>query len=226
MTQMTENLFDTYCQRPTVALFMSGGGSNAQAILSDPELPELYEITTIVTDNPTSNAAHIARANHLELLDRPARAFHQPNERAEYFDALAQQLKAGRVQAIFYAGFMKIVTPVFAELFPGINVHPADLSIKDSGGLARYRGMDAMQQMIKELGYVRSTAHVVDTPFDCGSAISLSEMVVPDQTMPDSELHQLLKPKEHKLYTQTLKLLGRGLIRTSDIPISLFTEDS
>ncbi len=74
--------------------------------------------------------------------------------------------------------------------------------------------------MRRDLGFVRSTVHVVDNPVDSGSAISFSEAIYPNEDMSDREVHQQLKEKEHAIYSKTLLLLGRGILMPSAIPYS------
>lgn len=218
-TNLTQEVIGLYSTRPNTAILMSGSGSNALAILHRPEIRDLYNIDTLVTDNGQSNARDIAENYGLELIENHVDRFSDQKNRTGYFDELAGLLAKRGIQAAFYAGFMKISTPEFCERFPGVNVHPADLSIIGGDGIAKYRGMKAMSQMRGDLGYVRSTAHVVDNPVDSGSAIALSGIVYPEAGQSDVELHERLKLKEHYLYPETLKLLGKGLVDLSRIPL-------
>ena len=69
------------------------------------------------------------------------------------------------------------------------------------------------------IGYVSSTVHVVDIPFDSGSAIAVSEPVWEgDLSAPDHEVHDMLQERERIIYPRTLILLGRGVLLPSKIP--------
>ena len=218
---ITAEVFDIYRQRPSVAVLMSGAGSNAVALLENDEFRDLYDIRTIVTDNPLSNAQQIAERFDLRYMERPKSRFITPEEREEYFLSLHKEIGNLGVNTAIYAGFMKIATPEFCEAFPGVNVHPADLSVKDADGMAKYRGMNALSLMRKDLMHVASTVHVVDNPVDSGSAISVSSSLpVEDSTIPDHMVHEELKALEHLIFPQTLILLGRGSISSLKIPYS------
>jgi phosphoribosylglycinamide formyltransferase-1 len=216
---ITEVIFETYQERPRVAILMSGSGSNARAILDDEEIRDLYRIEAIVSDNEASNATTLSSEYGVSLVQNHIGKFNSADSRTRYFDDLRTELRERDVTVALYAGFMKITTPSFCEAFPGVNVHPADLSIKGIDGLAKYRGMRAMPDMRRDLGFVRSTVHAVDYPFDTGSAISLSDVVTPNEEETDLEVHNRLKVFEHKVYVSTLKLLGRGTISIADIPL-------
>lgn len=218
---ITSEVFETYRQHPKVAVLMSGSGTNAESILSNEEFRDLFDVRTIVTDNPTSGAAQLSDRFNITLTSRPLRRFASLEDRVEYFSSLKDELGRLGVVAAIYAGFMKITTPEFCEAFPGVNVHPADLSIKGVDGLAKYRGMDALSQMRSDLGQVAATVHVVDNPVDSGSAISISRHLdASDSSVTDKELHNSLKGLEHIIFPQTLVLMGRGVLLPSRLPYS------
>ena len=218
-SELTDALFSTYSQHPRAAILMSGAGSNATAILSNPELRELYDIGVVATDNPNSNAGLLAAKFGITLLERPAVRFANHEERSDYFKSLAEDLTTSGVNAVFYAGFMKITSSYFCAKFPGINVHPADLRINGADGLPKYRGMYALPMMRADLGFVRSTVHVVDALVDSGTALAVSKPVTPRPEQSDEEVHQMLKPEEHKAFTHVLRLLGKGMLQKENIPL-------
>lgn len=223
---LTEMVFETYSARPTVALLMSGEGSNAAAILADPELQELYDITTIVTDNAASNARNLAADYDIESLTYHVPSLENMASRIEYFKDIEQVLAIRGVEAIFYAGFMKIATPAFCSTFPGVNVHPADLTIIGNDGIAKYRGMRALSDMRRDTGATRASVHVVDTPVDSGTVISLSRQLTPGPEKSDVEAHYALKAEEHRIYVETLRQLGKGGLRLDKIPYTNLSGES
>lgn len=215
---ITEQVFDLYQDRPRAALLMSGSGSNAEAILSSEKLRDLYDFTVVASDNSRSNAAEIAAAHKVPSLVQHHGNFADKQEREDYFNNFRQGIASYGARIAIYAGFMKIASPTFCEAFPGVNVHPADLTVIGDNGLPKYRGMRALASMRVDLGYVRSTVHVVDNPVDSGSAISLSEKLTPSSGMPNTQVHDRLKAHEHAVYTLTLELLGLGELSASEAP--------
>jgi phosphoribosylglycinamide formyltransferase 1 len=222
MAHVAQEVFDLYATRPNVAVLMSGQGTNALSILESEEIRDLYSISTVVTDNPSSNASIISEYYGLDLLEAPASGLNAAT-RATYFDELADALAARNIHATFYAGFMKVSTQDFCERFPGVNVHPADLSVIGADGLPKYRGMDALGLMRGELGFVRASVHVIDTPVDSGLAIALSDALYPTPGQSDAELHTALQAHEHVVYPKTLELLGNGLISIDKTPLVVAT---
>lgn len=219
-SSLTADVLEVFKNRPNTALLVSGSGSNAITILGNEAIRDLYRLDTIITDNPASNAARIAEEHHLQCLVRPKGKIRDSEERTSYFNGLTRDLTDSGVEATIYAGFMKISTPEFAKSFPGVNVHPADLTLKDGDGVAKYRGMAALLNMRQDMGYVASTVHVVDNPVDTGSAIAVSRPIVPMTGESDEALHSRLKIEEHVIYPATLQLLGAGVIRATNLPYS------
>jgi phosphoribosylglycinamide formyltransferase 1 len=220
MSKLTHEVLKAFAAEPRTAILMSGRGTNAGPILRDNDLLDMYDFAAVVTDNPKSRAADIANQHGLELISQPHDRFETPADRAAYFSRLGDTLQDRGIQALIFAGFMKIVTAEFCERFPATNVHPADLSITDETGMAKYRGMYALDKMLQAEGCVRSTVHVVDTPVDAGSAIAVSESVYPlgdDETSAD--MHLRLQFEENRVYPITLAMLGRGAIELTDMPL-------
>jgi phosphoribosylglycinamide formyltransferase-1 len=215
---ITERVFDSYQDRPQAAILMSGSGSNAETILSSEKLRDLYDFVVVASDNFQSNASSIATTHKIPSLIQHQDRFGNQEEREYYFDELSMSIARYGASVAIYAGFMKIASPTFCEAFPGVNVHPADLSVIGDDGLPKYRGMRALSSMRADLGFVRSTVHVVDNPVDSGSAISLSESFVPDPEMHNAKVHDHLKLHEHAVYTLTLEFLGLGELNPSEAP--------
>ncbi len=197
---------------------MSGAGSNAQAILEHQAVRKLYDITLVVTDNPASNAQKIANQYGLDFYEQPIDRFSSLQERQDYFEKLGDKFGQAGIQGVFYAGFMKISTPQFATNFPGVNVHPADLTIKGDDSIAKYRGMHALTDMARDLGYVKATVHIIDTPVDSGSSLAVSEPLVAVLNETPEQLHDRLKVLENKLYPETLAAIANGVITIDSLP--------
>jgi folate-dependent phosphoribosylglycinamide formyltransferase PurN len=212
MSKVTEAVLSGFSTQPNVALFMSGLGTNAQSILSDETLNQLFNFASIVTDNEFSRAQHLGSEYNVEVIERPVDRFDDDVSRKDYFKNLSKELQKRKITAAIYAGFMKISTGDFCKEFPGINIHPADLTIVGESGIAKYRGMGALTSMIQDLGFVRSTVHVVDTPVDSGKVLALTEKIYPLPGETPEEVHTRLKSKENIVYVETLKLLGRGVL--------------
>ena len=221
-----ERIRDMGKAHPRVAILMSGTGSNARKILEQRCLYPNLNVVAIGTDRPGFHSAHIARAFGLQwiLVEQWGQI---PFDREEFFKNLTYRLRALHVDFLIYAGFMKVSPKDFLNEFPGLNMHPADLTIVTQKGRPKYTGISAVSYAINAgESYIASTVHVVEETVDSGLIIAVSKHVpLVFQGLCDAhELQEKLKHAgEHTLYPQVLALLSRGKITQDMIP--LYAED-
>ena len=220
MSEVLKNVMSLYPSRPKSAILMSGSGSNAINLLTNSHLRDLYDFTTVVTDNEHSNAGSIAQANNLDYIEMHQDRFYSSVERHQYFDSLAHKLAQRGITAAIYAGFMKITSDKFASTFPGVNVHPADLTVTGPDGIALHRGMEALTTMRAQTGgLIAASVHVVDNPVDTGAVIAVSNSITCPATYSDKDCHELLKHREHVIYPKALIGLAEKTISLNTVPI-------
>ncbi len=180
-----------------VAVMASGTGSNFEAICQACESKELnFEIKALIVDKKCG-AMEIAKKYQIDvvLID-----FHSyPNKKA-YNHALKQKLLNLDCDLICLAGYMRILTKDIVDLYEGqiINIHPSLLP--------KYPGLNAIEQAFdaKEIK-TGVTTHYVDSNVDTGAIIKQEEFSIKDLSLP--EIYVKLKPIEHRLYIDTLKLI-------------------
>ncbi len=142
--------------KPCAALFLSGTGSNAEKLLdrfraaADPAC----HISVIVTDAPDrSRAAQLAREYDKPLVALDIREFYRRaglnsislatergrELREEWTEALRRLLRFHRIDFGILAGFVPLTN--LTGDFPCLNVHPADLTIRDEAGRRLLAGL-------------------------------------------------------------------------------------
>ena len=142
-------------------------------------------MVVIFTDNPRSRAREISREHSIpiEILDikeffkkHPRLKRYNLKDRPEYDREVVKLLKPYKIDLLAYAGFMNITTKPIIESFLGINVHPADLSIKDSQGKRKFVGEQAVKDAIKAgEKTIGSTTHLITTGVDQGPILMISK---------------------------------------------------
>ncbi len=170
-----------------VGILMSGSGTNAEKIIEYQEKNPVcnYQVVVIFTDNPRSRAKEIGREHSIpmEILDikeffkkHPKLKRYNLEDRPEYDREVVKLLKPYKIDLLAYAGFMNITTKPIIESFLGINVHPADLSIKDSQGKRKFIGEQAVRDAI-ETGEktIGSTTHLITAGVDQGPILMISK---------------------------------------------------
>ena len=128
-----------------------------------------------------------------------------------------------RVDVVALCGYMSIVTKPVIENFLTLNVHPADLRIKDGSGRREYEGCMGEGCVTKAIANgeneIRSTTHIVTEDIDAGQILLVSKPVrldAPEITgrLPDEASHHYLEKLkaegDWKIYPETIKMLAEG----------------
>ena len=109
-----------------IAVFVSGGGTNLQALIDAEKRGEIKSgtIALVLSDKPQAYALERAKNAGIStaILERKAFA-----SQGEYEDAIAALLKEKGIGLIVLAGFMRILGENFTKRFDRriINVHPS-----------------------------------------------------------------------------------------------------
>jgi phosphoribosylglycinamide formyltransferase-1 len=186
-----------------VGVLASGAGTNLQAILDHVHGREGVEVVAVGSDKPEAQALERAQAAGVESAVFIRDAF--PDRRARDV-AMAEWLVERGVGLVVLAGYMQLLAPAFLHRFPQrvINVHPALLPAFPGIGAIR----QALDYGVKVFGV---TIHFVDEGVDSGPIILQAAIELPDATDAD-EVHDLLRPIEHRLLPEAIRLIARGAV--------------
>lgn len=112
--------------RARIAVLVSGGGTNLQALLDAQNSGILHsgEIVLVVSNNESAYALQRAAQAGVDAAVITKR---DCGSQAAFEDELARQLEHAHIDLIILAGFMSILTKSFTDRFPNrmINVHPS-----------------------------------------------------------------------------------------------------
>jgi phosphoribosylglycinamide formyltransferase 1 len=186
-----------------IGVLASGEGTNLQALLDTVHGHEA-EVVAVASDKAGARALERAGAAGV-----PARVF----PRAEHADrrardlAIADWLEERAAEAVVLAGYMAILDGAFIARFPDriLNVHPSLLPA--------FPGVRAIEQAldygVKVFGV---TVHLVDEGVDTGPIVLQAAVELPGARAP-GEVHEALRPLEHRLLPEAVRLLARGALR-------------
>jgi phosphoribosylglycinamide formyltransferase-1 len=187
-----------------VGVLASGSGTNLEALLGTVHGREA-EIVAVASDKPDAFA--LQRASRAGV---PSRVF----ERAAYDTreardaAIADWLQDAGVELVVLAGYMQLLGGAFLRRFPDavINVHPALLpAFPGLAGIAQ-----AVEYGVKVFGV---TVHFVDEGVDTGPIILQSAIELPAGAADAEAVHDALRPLEHRLLPEAVRLFARGALR-------------
>jgi phosphoribosylglycinamide formyltransferase 1 len=185
-----------------VGVLASGEGTNLQVLLDTVHGREA-EVVAVASDKPGAKALERARVAGVETAVFEASQF---ADRGARDSAIADWLVGHGVEIVVLAGYMALLSPDFLARFPDrvINVHPALLPA--------FPGIGAIQQAldygVKVFGV---TVHLVDDGVDTGPVILQQAIDIPDAVDADA-VHALLRPIEHALLPEAVRLLARGAV--------------
>ena len=195
------------CDDLRVAVLVSGGGSNLQALLDD---QSHYRVQVVLSNRPGVRALSRARArgvaavvvDHKAFLDRPA-----------FEDAMLSALRVHDVEVVVLAGFMRVLTPRFLDAFPQrvVNVHPALLP--------SFPGLHGARQALAFGARVAGcTVHLVDSGVDTGPILAQASVPVHDDDN-ESSLQKRIQVQEHLLLPRVINAyaLGQVVVRRGAI---------
>jgi len=182
-----------------VAVLVSGGGTNLQALLDALHDSPIAQVTRVISNRPDAGALERARRAGV-----PTTVLRDANDPAELQSALAG------AQLVVLAGYLKLVHSSVVARFRGrmINVHPALLPAFGGPGMYGPRVHEAvLASGAKESG---ATVHYVDEAFDRGDIIAQEKVRIEPGDTPDTLAGRVLEA-EHRLLPRVVLELARRI---------------
>ena len=182
-----------------IAVLVSGGGTNLQALLDDPGISP--SIAVVLSDRPGVRALERAAERDVDTIVLEPSRF---DDREAYTVAVRDALLAREVDVVVNAGYMRVLTGTFAEAFEGrwLNVHPALLPAFPGA----HAVADALAWGAKVTGV---TVHLVDEQVDHGPIVAQEAIEIRDDDDWDS-LEERVHEVEHRLLPAAVKALLDG----------------
>jgi formyltetrahydrofolate-dependent phosphoribosylglycinamide formyltransferase len=188
-----------------VAVFVSGRGSNLQAVLDSPELKDLVKVTAVFSDKADCGAFAIAGKNSIDTYCIGNKEGNiSPGSLAEFL----QQLE---IDLIVLAGYLKLIPGEVISSFDRkiINIHPALLP--SFGGKGMY-GMNVHRAVFNSSAKVSGPSiHFVDNSYDTGKIIAQACVDISDVSSPEEIAERVLK-LEHRLLPYVIKKIAEGKV--------------
>ncbi|OIO61177.1 MAG: phosphoribosylglycinamide formyltransferase [Alphaproteobacteria bacterium CG_4_10_14_0_2_um_filter_63_37] len=178
--------------RARLGILISGNGTNMQAIVAACRSGAIAgQPALILSNRAEAPGVAWAREQGLPVQVLAGSAY---SDRRSYDDQLVKLLQDAGVGTVCLAGYMRLVTPVLLDAFPGnvLNIHPSLLP--------SFKGLDAIGQAWRHGVQVAGvTVHYVDEEMDSGPIIAQAALSVdPADTLETltARMHQL----EHRIY--------------------------
>ena len=189
-----------------VAVLISGGGSNLQAIIDKFQSDETIELCCVLSNK--KDAYGLKRASKANIDNFFVDHTNYPS-REDFDRELIGTLEKYKPDLVVLAGFMRILSPVFVNRYLGklINIHPSLLP--------KYKGLDTHKRVLENNEeYHGITVHFVDNTLDGGQICAQSSLKV--ETKDIDELQKAIHELEHELYPWVINQIANKKIYLSD----------
>ena len=188
-----------------IAVLVSGGGTNLQALIDAQALGELVngEIVLVISSAPGVYA--LERAAKAGIPSCVVARKEYPSNQAMTV-ALVDKLKEARIDLVVLAGFMVILTGEMVQAYPNaiLNVHPALIpSFAGPGCYGLHVHEKALEYGVKVSG---ATVHFVSEECDGGPIVLQKAVAVEEGDTPETLQRRIMEQAEWHILPQAVSL--------------------
>ena len=194
-----------------VAVLVSGGGTNLQALIDAEGRGELGcgKITLVIASKAGVYALERAKGAGIESLVLARKDY---SDIASYSRALTDALLEKNIDLVVLAGFLTIIDEQVYEAFPNkiLNVHPALIpSFCGKGFYGLHVHEAALAKGVKVSG---ATVHIVTPECDAGPIVLQKAVEVKQDDTPEILQRRIMEEAEWKILPQAVRLFCDGKI--------------
>ena len=198
-----------------VAVCVSGGGTNLQAIIDAIESGKITntEIKVVISNNKNAYALERAKNHNIEGICISPKDY---EDRAAFNKAFLEKLDSYEVDLVVLAGFLVVIPPEMIATYRNriINIHPSLIpSFCGTGyyGLKVHEG--ALSRGVKVTG---ATVHFVDEGTDTGPIILQKAVEIENGDTPEVLQRRVMEQAEWVILPRAIDLIANGKIAVVD----------
>ena len=198
-------------KKARIAVLVSGGGTNLQAILDASargEIPD-GEIVTVISDRAGAYALERAEKAGIPALEISKKAC---GGQEGFEKKLITALTKNRIDLIVLAGFLSILTENFTTLYPRriINVHPSLIpSFCGAGFYGLKVHQAALNRGVKVTG---ATVHFVNEIPDGGEIIAQKAVDILPGDTPEILQRRVMEQAEWIILPQSVEKISKEIV--------------
>ena len=198
-----------------IAVLVSGGGTNLQAIMDaiDNGTITNTEIAVVISNNKNAYALERAKNHGVEAICISPKDY---ENRADFNEDFLNRLNSYNVDLVVLAGFLVVLPEKMIETYRNriINIHPSLIpSFCGTGfyGLKVHEG--ALARGVKVTG---ATVHFVDEGTDTGPIILQKAVEVQEGDTPEVLQHRVMEQAEWVILPKAIDLIANGHVVVAD----------
>lgn len=198
-----------------VAVLVSGGGTNLQAIIDaiDNKVITDTEIVAVISNN--KNAFALERAKKVGIAAEVV----SPKDyadRAQFNEALLAKLQETGADLIVLAGYLVVIPEIVIDAYPNkiVNIHPSLIPAFCGTG---YYGLKVHEAALaRGVKVVGATVHFVDKGTDTGPIIMQKAVAVQNGDKPKALQQRVMEQAEWKLLPAVIDKIAHGKVHVED----------
>ena len=198
-----------------IAVCVSGGGTNLQAIIDAVESGVITntEISVVISNNKNAYALERAKNHNIEGICISPKDY---ETRAEFNKAFLEKLDSYEVDLVVLAGFLVVIPPEMIAKYRNriINVHPSLIpSFCGTGfyGLKVHEG--ALERGVKVTG---ATVHFVDEGTDTGPIILQKAVYIENGDTAEVLQRRVMEQAEWVILPKAIDLIANDKVKIVD----------
>ena len=198
-----------------LAVLVSGGGTNLQAILDaiDEETITNAEVSVVISNNAGAYALERAKKKGIDAVCLSPKTF---ASREAFNEALLAKLQSYNVDLVVLAGCLVVIPQSIVDSYPNkiINIHPSLIpSFCGTGyyGLKVHEGV--LSRGVKVVG---ATVHFVDGGTDTGPIILQKAVEVYEGDTPKALQQRVMEEAEWVIMPRAIDLIANGKVTVED----------
>ena len=193
-----------------IAVFVSGGGTNLQAILESEKRGEIVngEISLVISHNKNAYALERAKNFGVKSVLIDKEVFKTIEEREQ---KMIEVLKENSIDLIVLAGYLSILSENFTKLYANkiINVHPSLIPSFCGKG---YYGLKVHEEALKYgVKVTGATVHFVNEIPDGGKIIMQKAVEIKDGDTPEILQRRVMEQAEWIILPRAVEEVSKKL---------------
>ena len=198
-----------------VAVLVSGGGTNLQAIIDAIENKVITDAEIVAVISNNRNAFALERAKNAGIAAEVVSPKDYAN-RAEFNDALLAKLQETGADLIVLAGYLVVIPEIVIDAYPNkiVNIHPSLIPAFCGTG---YYGLKVHEAALaRGVKVVGATVHFVDKGTDTGPIIMQKAVAVQNGDTPKVLQQRVMEQAEWKLLPAVIDKIAHGKVHVED----------
>lgn len=190
-----------------VAVLVSGGGTNLQAIIDAVKDGTITntELVAVISNNANAYALTRAKENGIEALCISPKDY---ADRADFHKALLEKINELKVDLIVLAGYLVKIPEEMVHQYSHriINIHPSQIPSFCGVG---YYGLHVHEAVLeKGVKVTGATVHYVDEGMDTGEIIAQKPVMVEEGDTPEILQKRVMEQAEWKLLPAAINMIA------------------